>query len=132
MKDMTPNIFQANLRKEVDFTIEANNSEEAMRNWMMDKELAARVHVPEVKWEQTSKRIMTAEWCDGVRLSDKESIKSLGLSVAPVIKTATELFAHQIFVSGLVHCDPHPGNLLVDPLSFLHFSRSVHIGVFFI
>jgi len=30
-----------------------------------------------------------------------------------VMRVATEVFGHQIFSTGHVHCDPHPGNLLV-------------------
>ena len=29
------------------------------------------------------------------------------------MKTVIECFAEQIFISGFVHCDPHPGKLLV-------------------
>jgi len=73
---------------------------------------------------------MTAEWIDGVRLSDRDSIVQLvgpdqsrpptSSSPAPlkggtkwVMETMVELFAAQIFRWGWVHCDPHPGNVLI-------------------
>ncbi|EFX01901.1 ABC1 domain containing protein [Grosmannia clavigera kw1407] len=37
----------------------------------------------------------------------------LGVSAADVMTTMVDLFSAQIFKWGIVHCDPHPGNLFV-------------------
>jgi len=95
---------------------------------------------------------MTAEWIDGVRLSDREGIfrlmgentppvnawpdhtsdsasttttpfKPLKGGVRSVMQTMVELFSAQMFEWGWVHCDPHPGNILIRP-SPTHPSRS--------
>jgi aarF domain-containing kinase len=50
---------------------------------------------------------------DGVKISDAESILKMGLSIPDVTKSMIEIFSHQIFVSGFVHCDPHPGNRIL-------------------
>ncbi|KAK3061832.1 hypothetical protein LTS18_005346, partial [Coniosporium uncinatum] len=40
----------------------------------------------------------------------------LGLSLAPVMQTMIDLFSAQMFLWGLVHCDPHPGNIFIRRL----------------
>ncbi|KAI5289034.1 hypothetical protein KEM54_004517 [Ascosphaera aggregata] len=37
----------------------------------------------------------------------------LGVSLADVMGTMVDLFSAQIFLWGFVHCDPHPGNIIV-------------------
>ena len=43
------------------------------------------VYVPQVEWDLTSKRVLTAEWIDGCRVTDKKAILSMGLSLADVM-----------------------------------------------
>ena len=54
--------------------------------------------------------MLTAEYIDGVKISDQEGIEQLGLDVADVDTKLIRSFAEQIFHSGFVHADPHPGN----------------------
>ena len=42
------------------------------------------VYVPKVHWELTSKRVLTAEWIDGCRVTDKAAILNKGLDLADV------------------------------------------------
>lgn len=104
--------------------------------------LADRVYIPKVYPEYSTKKVMTAEWIDGVRLSDRRGIMhlmgeedtDLDLSpttsrtppappfpsplkggVASIMYTMVELFSAQIFSWGWVHCDPHPGNIIIRP-----------------
>ena len=97
--------------------------------------LKDKVYVPEVYGKYTTKKVMTAEWIDGVRMTDRNGIKRLmgeqvdGLpetsaanrfptlkgGVPTVLKAMVELFSAQIFEWGWVHCDPHPGNMIVRP-----------------
>ncbi|KAI5303267.1 hypothetical protein KEM56_007733 [Ascosphaera pollenicola] len=37
----------------------------------------------------------------------------LGVSLSDVMGTMVDLFSAQIFIWGFVHCDPHPGNIIV-------------------
>lgn len=62
------------LMLETDFENEAENSER-MRD-LIDGEsrLRGKVYIPKVYKELSSKRIMTAEWIEGLRLWDKEGI----------------------------------------------------------
>jgi predicted unusual protein kinase regulating ubiquinone biosynthesis (AarF/ABC1/UbiB family) len=49
----------------------------------------------------------------GCQVSDREAIIALGLEPRQVARLLSELFCEMVFVHGFVHCDPHPGNVLV-------------------
>lgn len=59
---------------ETDFVNEANNSERMAKFVAGESRLRGKVYIPKVYREFSSKRIMTAEWIEGVRLWDKESL----------------------------------------------------------
>ncbi|KAJ5894962.1 hypothetical protein N7495_006653 [Penicillium taxi] len=62
------------LSLETDFENEATNSENMARLVAGEPRLRDRVYIPKVYRELTSKRVMTAEWIEGVRLWDKDAI----------------------------------------------------------
>ncbi|CAL8576324.1 hypothetical protein XPA_002211 [Xanthoria parietina] len=59
---------------ETDFVNEADNSERMAGLVAGEPRLSGRVYIPKVYRELSSKRIMTAEWIEGVRLWDKETL----------------------------------------------------------
>ena len=62
------------LQLETDFENEAKNSE-LMRDLVLSEpSLRGRVYIPPVYHELSSKRVLTTEWIEGVRLLDKEAI----------------------------------------------------------
>uniref|UniRef100_H3D944 AarF domain containing kinase 5 n=1 Tax=Tetraodon nigroviridis TaxID=99883 RepID=H3D944_TETNG len=97
------------LAQELDFENEARNSERCAEEL---KHLSF-VSVPKVFWEQTSKRVLTAEFCDGCKINNLEEIKRQGLSLKDTADKLIRTFAEQIFYTGFIHADPHPGNVLV-------------------
>ncbi|KAG0056441.1 hypothetical protein BGZ83_004948 [Gryganskiella cystojenkinii] len=101
------------LREETDFINEARNSELCNEYLQTDIKIREQAYVPKIFHDISTKQIMVAEWVDGCRATDKESIVRMGLSPKKVIESVVDVFAHQIFISGFVHCDPHPGNVLV-------------------
>lgn len=60
---------------ECDFQNEASNSERMAELVSAEPRLRDRVYIPKVYHELSSKRVMTAEWIEGVRLWDKEGIQ---------------------------------------------------------
>eukprot|EP00164_Ancoracysta_twista_P008028 GFYU01011515.1.p1 GENE.GFYU01011515.1~~GFYU01011515.1.p1 ORF type:complete len:522 (+),score=81.26 GFYU01011515.1:132-1697(+) len=104
------NYIDENIRKEADFINECKNAERCAADVQSHK-----VYVPKIHWDMCTSRITTTEWIDGIRLSDSERLKEAGLPPDRVMKTLTKVFAKQIFHHGFVHCDPHPGNVLVRP-----------------
>ena len=59
---------------ETDFVNEADNSERMAKLVAGEPRLSGRVYIPKVFRELSSKRVMTAEWIEGVRLWDKENL----------------------------------------------------------
>ncbi|KAF8966801.1 ABC1 family-domain-containing protein [Flammula alnicola] len=148
------------LRQELDFIREADNARQTAEFVANEPLLRDKVYIPKVYPEYSTKKVMIAEWIDGVRLSDKAGIfrlmgespptgsptsssetpldpfaatslvasppnspvsslqmpaKPLKGGVKAVMQTMVELFSAQMFEWGWVHCDPHPGNVLVRP-----------------
>jgi aarF domain-containing kinase len=60
---------------ETDFVNEANNAEEMRRLVSGEPRLRDRVYIPQVYRDLSTKRVMTAEWIEGVRLWDQDSIE---------------------------------------------------------
>lgn len=59
---------------ETDFENEADNAERMAKLVAGEPRLRNRVYIPKVYRELSSKRVMTAEWIEGVRLWDKDAI----------------------------------------------------------
>lgn len=55
-------------------------------------------------------RVLTTEFIDGIKISDSTALQKAGLSLIDVSYKLVETFAEQIFHTGFVHADPHPGN----------------------
>ncbi|XP_061753335.1 uncharacterized aarF domain-containing protein kinase 5 isoform X1 [Nerophis ophidion] len=101
--------LKGTLAQELDFENEARNSERCADELKHFKFLV----VPKVFWEQTSKRVLTAEFCNGCKINNVEEIKRQGLSLKDTADKLIRAFAEQIFYTGFIHADPHPGNVLV-------------------
>jgi aarF domain-containing kinase len=150
------------LMLETDFVNEADNSEKMAQLVAREPRLHGRVYIPTVYRDLSSRRVMTTEWIEGVRLWDKAALTApwlggygagtpgangmplsvpngplrpndgtgflkpernewkgrtgkggLGLSLKQVMTTMIDLFSAQMFLWGLVHCDPHPGNIFI-------------------
>ncbi|XP_074596017.1 aarF domain-containing protein kinase 1-like [Brevipalpus obovatus] len=99
-----------NLPRELDFVLEGKNCEQVGRMFSNLKWLK----VPEVFWEYTSSRVLTMEYLAGGKVTDKDYMIKNGINLREVSERIGELYSEMIFVQGYVHCDPHPGNILVS------------------
>eukprot|EP00055_Hartaetosiga_balthica_P002298 m.3488 g.3488 ORF g.3488 m.3488 type:complete len:521 (-) comp2077_c0_seq1:80-1642(-) len=97
--------------READFLSEAVFAKRARE----DMKSVPNAYVPFIYDDLTSTRIMTMEWIDGVKLSSHEAINDMGFDLKKVMTSVFNAFSYQIFVSGYVHGDPHPGNVFVRP-----------------
>lgn len=98
-----------NLPLELDFLNEGKNCERVGRVLKKFKYLK----VPKIYWEFSSERVLTMEYCDGGKVDNVQYMKDNNISVNKVTEHLGELYSEMIFVQGVVHCDPHPGNVLV-------------------
>ena len=55
------------------------------------------------------------EFCEGVQINHVDEISDMNICCADVAKEVTRIFDKMAFEDGFIHCDPHPGNLLVRP-----------------
>lgn len=70
---MVPYISQR-LLLETDFLNEANNAERMASFVASEPRLRSRVYIPKVYRDLTTRRVLTAEWIEGVRLWDKDTL----------------------------------------------------------
>jgi ubiquinone biosynthesis protein len=98
------------LTQELDFELEADNIERIAKNFTQDP----RVVFPTPMRELSSKRVLTISFVEGVKVSDVAALRSLGVDKKDVAKRLVQLYCQMIFVDGLYHADPHPGNVLVQ------------------
>ncbi|GAA30503.2 uncharacterized aarF domain-containing protein kinase 5 [Clonorchis sinensis] len=109
------------LAKELDFENEADNAEKCALHLTHLGTLRpdGAVHIPRVNRELTSKRVLTAEFIDGIKANEVSALREAGFCLADLDKLLVRVFSYQVFCTGFVHADPHPGNLLIRkrPLS---------------
>lgn len=70
--------------------------------------------VPAVVPERTTRRVLTTTFVDGARLTDALDAAAPA-ERARIVTALCDDLARQVFRSGRIHADPHPGNFLVTP-----------------
>ncbi|XP_076062664.1 putative aarF domain-containing protein kinase 5 isoform X3 [Oratosquilla oratoria] len=103
--------LKGTLEQELDFINEGKNAERCAEELSKFK----YIHVPKVLWSHSSKRVLTTEFIHGLKVSDSAGIEAAGMSMKDVDEKIISAFAEQIFHTGFVHADPHPGNILIRP-----------------
>ena len=98
---------------EVEYLAEAANAERFAENFDAD----ARVKVPRIVWELTSRRVLTMEDVSAIKIADHAAITAAGIDRGQVATVLVESYLQQIFQDSFVHLDPHPGNLFVTPIT---------------
>lgn len=103
-----------NLPLELDFRNEASNA--ARCRALLLPRFGSSVHVPRVHAQLSTSRVLTMDFEVGAPASDAESVRALGLDPRTVARLLGNVWGEMAFGSGWVHCDPHPGNVLVRQL----------------
>jgi predicted unusual protein kinase regulating ubiquinone biosynthesis (AarF/ABC1/UbiB family) len=73
------------------------------------------VIVPAVFPELSTGRLLVMEYIEGIKITDREALERTGISAHDVARLLNYLYADQMLHLGILHADPHPGNLLVQP-----------------
>ncbi|PLW34527.1 hypothetical protein PCANC_19231 [Puccinia coronata f. sp. avenae] len=108
------NYVSDQIRKETDFVCEARNSERTAQLFQEDASLRDQIYVPKVHWPLTTRRVLTTEFVeDGCRLTDVARLDDKQLRPKDVMDLAMKMFTQMLFSHGWLHCDLHPGNILV-------------------
>lgn len=113
------NEWCAEVPKELDFNLEADNTRRVARNLdhngaHADSPSISQVDVLVPKVIQSTEMVLVLQYMDGVRLSDIAALDELGVDKQALVEAITRSYAHQIYVDGFFNGDPHPGNFLVS------------------
>ena len=100
--------LEASLERETDFRGEQRNAAR-----LAELTRLPRVRVPRMHPQLSTRRVVTMEWVEGWKVTDRGALERAGVAPQAVARAMTELFAEMIFGHGFLHADAHPGNFLV-------------------
>jgi len=119
--------FSVTIYEEMDLIHEAKNIKEFGK---IAKELDFII-IPETYQELTSKNILVMDFHKGVKITNFKKLKETGLQPKKIIDKLIEFYIYQSLITGIVHADPHPGNILVNEegkIVMLDFGLVIHIS----
>ena len=93
--------------RELDLQREAASASELRENMVAEP----GYYVPEIDWRRTARRVLTLEWLDGIKLSDRDALIEAGQDCKALASTLVRAFLRQAVVDGFFHADLHHGNL---------------------
>lgn len=111
--DFSPILAEMNeyIPLELDFINEGRNAELIARNFDGRDD----VIVPKILWEYTTRRVLTMEYLEGIKISDVSGLRAAGIDPQAVAQLLTETYCEQMYIHGMFNADPHPGNFFVLP-----------------
>ncbi len=97
------------LANEIDFELEADNLRCFARN------LAGyeRLYVPQPVQGLTTSRVLTMDRVHGIKVTHIPPVRRMEHPMQAQARELLRAYLDQVFVHGLVHADPHPGNVLL-------------------
>lgn len=101
--------FNRTLMAELDYVAEAQNLERFGEHLAPYPELC----VPYPVWDLTSRRVLTMQLLEGVRVDQVPGVRRTEQPMQPLADALMRGYLDQMFVYGEIHADPHPGNLRV-------------------
>ena len=108
---LRPRLVVAHFRqwtaRELDLQREAASASELRENMVAEP----GYYVPAIDWRRTARRVLTLEWLDGIKLSDREALAEAGHDCTALAHTLVRAFLRQAVVDGFFHADLHHGNL---------------------
>lgn len=70
------------------------------------------VRVPRVFWDTTTRRVLTMERIEGVKITDVPGLHAAGLDPAAIARTNIRVLLRSVMREGFFHADPHAGNFV--------------------
>jgi len=112
--------FAKSLRNELDYTIEGRNAEKIAKQFKTNK----MIHIPLIYWDYSTRRVLTMEFVEGLRLNQFEVLEKNGYDHKVLAEQLVQALFHQMLIEGFFHADPHPGNIFLlrgGVISFIDF-----------
>ncbi|MCW2737353.1 MAG: AarF/ABC1/UbiB kinase family protein [Nocardioides sp.] len=69
--------------------------------------------VPQPVPEYTTSRVLTMDYVEGRKITDIGRLGLVDLDARPIVEQLFTAYLHMILDAGVLHADPHPGNLLL-------------------
>jgi ubiquinone biosynthesis protein len=111
---LRPRLVVANLKRwtarELDLRREAASASELSEAMVA----VPGYRVPEIDWDRTNGRVMTLEWVDGIKISDRAALVAAGHDLSDLAARLVNTFLRQAIADGFFHADMHQGNLFVQ------------------
>jgi len=98
--------------RELDCHREGQNAERFARDFAHDPQ----IYVPKIHWAQSNSRMLTMEDVSFFPINNVAAYEAAGISRRRVARKLMDCYLDQVFRTGFIHADPHPGNLFVRPL----------------
>ncbi|MBQ0773034.1 MAG: ubiquinone biosynthesis protein UbiB, partial [Sphingomonadales bacterium] len=112
-KRLRPQLVIANFRRwtmrELDLRREAASASELAEH--MDQ--VDKYEIPAIDWDRTSGRVLTLDWVDGIKISNREALVAAGHDLDAIANRLVHTFLKQAIEAGYFHADMHQGNLFV-------------------
>jgi predicted unusual protein kinase regulating ubiquinone biosynthesis (AarF/ABC1/UbiB family) len=101
--------FRKSILRELDYRLEARNQATLRENLAEFK----RIVVPAVIDDYCTAHVLTTEFVSGVKVTEISPIRRMDIDGAALADEVFRAYLQQILVDGLVHADPHPGNVVL-------------------
>jgi ubiquinone biosynthesis protein len=98
------------LKRETDYLHEARCMTRMADNFKDQEDIL----FPSVVDELTTRDVLTMTFMEGVKITNFDAFKQLGIDRKQVATRLIQSFYKQMFIDRFFHADPHPGNFLVQ------------------
>ena len=112
--------FERQILKELDFVEEFLS----IRKFQEDFRESKTIRVPETYDEYTTRDLVVMEFIHGRKVSEVIEKQDPRFNKALINRRTADFIMEQLFINGVFHADPHPGNFLViegDIVCFIDF-----------
>jgi len=103
--------FAATLRAEQNYEQEGHNMERYRQMFAS----VDYVCIPQVYWETTTRRVLTMERIQGIKITDVAALDAAGIDRKEVARRNINILLKAVLQDGFFHADPHAGNFMVLP-----------------
>ena len=115
------------ISEELDFEREARNIALIKANFSSD----SGIGFPTVVAPLSTVRVLTTEFVDGIKVTDFVRLEERGINRPALAERILRAYCQMVFVDGVFHADPHPGNILVHDdgsITFVDFGAVGQAG----
>src|SRR6185436_16221695 len=98
------------ISEELDFLREVRNITRIAANFAKQP----LVRFPEPIEPYCTRRVMTTTFIEGTKVGDIAGLDAAGIDRKALARQIVQTFCQQIFIDGVYHADPHPGNMLAS------------------